>query len=98
MTLTGDLPSRQVIDPEAQTRRATAGKGKDWPKIEVGVTVGGSLTQIKELMQAINNLGRVMVVKEATWATGTPFLQKEGVAITVSLRGEVYFTKEADAG
>lgn len=88
----------EVNDPEAQTRRATAGKGKDWPKIEVGVTVGGSLTQIKELMQAINNLGRVMVVKEATWATGTPFLQKEGVAITVSLRGEVYFTKEADAG
>jgi len=54
--------------------------------------------KIKEFMKTINSLGRVMVVKEATWATGTPFLQKEGVAITVSLRGEVYFTKEADAG
>src|SRR3989344_6030356 len=71
------------------------GAGLIW---EVEVTVGGNLVQVKEFMKTINSLGRVMVVKEATWATGTPFLQKEGVAITVSLRGEVYFTKEADAG
>src|SRR3989344_1624222 len=86
------------VEPVTLTGSPKVKTGKDWPKIEVGVTVGGNLVQIKEFMKTINSLGRVMVVKEATWATGTPFLQKEGVAITVSLRGEVYFTKEADAG
>lgn len=86
------------VEPVTLTAEREVKTGKDRPKIEVGVTVGGNLTQIKGFMQTINNLGRVMVIKEATWATATPTLQKEGVAITVSLRGEVYFTKEADAG
>lgn len=86
------------VEPVTLTAPQQIKTGKDQPKIEVGVTVGGSLTQVKELMKTVGSLGRVLVVKEATWATATPALQKDGVAITVTLRGEVYFTKEADAG
>lgn len=86
------------VEPVTLTAVPQVKEGKELPQIEVGVTVGGNLTQIKEFMKTINNLGRVIVVKEAIWATGTPVLQKEGVTVIVSLRGEVYFTKEADAG
>jgi Tfp pilus assembly protein PilO len=92
------LINLQVEPVTLTATKAETTKGKELPKIEVGVTVGGNLTQVKAFMTAVNNLGRVMVVKEATWATATPVLQKEGLALTVSLRGEVYFTKEADAG
>lgn len=86
------------VEPVTLTAEPKVKTGKDWPKIEVGVTVGGNLTQIKGFMQMINSLGRVIVIKEATWATATPALLKDGITITVNLRGEVYFTKEADAG
>ena len=62
------------------------------------VTAGGGFEQAKQFAQAVSRLERVIVVEEANFAEGTPFLQKEGISVTVTVRGKAHFEPEGGKG
>ena len=50
--------------------------------------------QLESFLTSLTKLQRVIVVREANFSEGTPFLKKEGVAVTVGIEGEAYFIPE----
>lgn len=69
-----------------------AGKSQvESDKVKFTVTGGGDLDNLKQWLAAVEKLDRLVVVRQATFTSGTPFLRREGINVTVTVAGEIYF-------
>lgn len=63
--------------------------------IKFNLTAGGRFDRLKEFLDTVEKIDRLVVVKGMSLSSGTPFLKQAGITTTAIIRGEVYFMNTA---
>lgn len=79
-----------TIDPENVLISQRSG-GEEVAEVPIALTVGGGFTQVKEFLETVERLDRIIVLDEVMMLSSAQSLQRQGFSVVAELTGAALF-------
>lgn len=86
-----------TIDPENVLTSQRSG-GEEVAEVPLALTVGGEFTQVKDFLETIERLDRIIVLDEVMMLSSAQSLQRQGFSVVAELTGTALFVPAAKPG